>query len=305
MKIKKRVSIIGSWISGLLFVYEANEIAIYFKRYQNDSRVQRLWVASLLFVDFTCVVMLYVWVYMDIQDHFEGTSDSTSLVLQILRVVTSILMSVTMILVQMFLIRLCWSLCRRWYIIVVPIFLSLLGTGAAVVGAVEIVTNWNSETPSNIALVASGVADVLIAATLFITLKPMVRNSMKKSTKEKVKKLMVQLVSTGSLTTAFHFTIVVMHVTNTNGHVPHGIALFLGRIYAISMMLNLNGRRWETHDHDTTVVSSSELRYLTTINTNLTTEGTAASSGQTNVPSLDDRVCHIHNMHTAGSRATC
>ncbi|KAK7464915.1 hypothetical protein VKT23_006123 [Stygiomarasmius scandens] len=273
------IPLIGSWIGGLLFVFEAHEMAIYFSRYRNDSSLMKIWVIAVLTVDSVFIVGLYTWVYMNTEARFTDFN-STSNSVQIVHTVTSIITTVTMLLVQTFLIHRCWLLCRRWYIVIPLIFLSWLGFGAALVGAVDVTIGRDTELPANIAVVSSAATDVFIAATLIITLKPMVRNSFRKTTKQKIKRILVQSVSTGSLTTGLHITIVVLHITNATSEIPHSLGFCLGRIYAISMMLNLNNRRWENSDQNTTAQDSTEQYYLTTVNTSLTPQGTSTNSRQ-------------------------
>ncbi|THU99784.1 hypothetical protein K435DRAFT_794609 [Dendrothele bispora CBS 962.96] len=133
-------------------------------------------------------------------------------------------------------------------------------------------------TTTIVSLVSSGITDVFLAITLVMLLKPMVKDSFREDTKQKVKQVLHRAISTGTLTAVLKIVMLTLAVSpsDSQSNVTLSLPFFLCRIQSISMLFNLNDRRRDCSDQSdnttTSLDSSQEPEpefHLTTINTRL------------------------------------
>lgn len=158
---------------------------------------------------------------------------------------------------QLFLSYRFWTLTKNIIITGTLITFSLASLGGAIANGITVVhhsdyaeRDFNIKTVT-IWLVASAVADVSIACALIVQLRS--SKPVFKETKALIRRLTIMAIKTGSVTTALAILCLILYLVNTESNVTVGFGFCLGRVYALTMLFNLNTRvKGRRHADDTT-----------------------------------------------------
>ncbi|THU82946.1 hypothetical protein K435DRAFT_807897 [Dendrothele bispora CBS 962.96] len=111
---------------------------------------------------------------------------------------------------------------------------------------------------SIVSLVSSGITDIFLAVALVMLLKPMVKDSFREDTKQKVNQVLHRAVSTGTLTAVLKIVMLTLAVSSSNSQsnvflVPHSV-YFNGRPFE-SLSPQHSQRIRQPHENENTYPS--------------------------------------------------
>ncbi|KAF9033312.1 hypothetical protein BDZ89DRAFT_558356 [Hymenopellis radicata] len=236
--------LIGTWVNTLLYFLETQQVVHYFRHYKKDNLLFKFLVTLVFCIDtlntlanYACVYLYTIihWgdmeylqnQYWPIPVHLSATGASAAVV-------------------QTFLITRFYTLSRNHYVAPFLGLISLAAFGGAVTTAVLMVKypfyhqRYSVRTPVTVWLVASAAADILIASFLiyqFHTMKSTFKNS-----QSLLRRLSLMAVQTGASGSIVATIALCVYLSDMDNNVSVGIAFCLGRIYALTMFMNLNKR---------------------------------------------------------------
>ncbi|KAK1231982.1 hypothetical protein PQX77_004905 [Marasmius sp. AFHP31] len=221
----------------------------YFTRCRKDPFWLKLIVAVTLLVDAVSTIDHYVMIYMYTITHWgnEVFLKRQYWPMPVYLVTTG----ASAWIVQHFLIFRYWLLSRNKFITPFLILSSMIAFAGAIVTAVVIVkfpeyeNRAKADIPVTTWLVASAVSDILIAAILIYTLQRL-RTALRK-TENLVKRLTILAIQTGSPGSLVATIGLIVYLNDNENNISVGIAFSLGRIYALTMLHNLNSRAQIRH----------------------------------------------------------
>ncbi|ESK84453.1 hypothetical protein Moror_6197 [Moniliophthora roreri MCA 2997] len=238
--------LVGTWVNSYLFMTELIMSYRYFSRYRNDPIWIKLLVVITLMVDLISTINQYVCVYLYTITHWGDTEYLNSQQWQLpTHLITT---GISALIVQNFLIWRFWMLSKNWYISLLLVGTSMSGTAGSLAAAVIIIQHPGYEyrgavrIPASIWLGLSAVTDVSITAILIYTLRRMKTNLQK--TKNLIKRLTTLAIQTGSPGSAVATIALIVYFRDIESNITVGIAFTLGRVYALTMLHNLNSRAY-------------------------------------------------------------
>ncbi|ESK89119.1 hypothetical protein Moror_5292 [Moniliophthora roreri MCA 2997] len=236
----------GTWVNSYFFMIELIMCYRYFARYRNDPIWLKLVVVVTLAVDLTSTINHYACVYLYTITHW---GDEDYLHRQYWPIpVYLITTGVSAWIVQHFLIYRFWMLSKNWYISIVLVLTSISAMAGSIATAVIIIQHPGYEDrdtvriPVTIWLGLSAVTDVSITAILIYTLQRMKTNFRK--TKNLIKRLTTLAIQTGSPGSMVATIALIIYLNDTESNISVGVAFSLGRVYALTMLHNLNSRAY-------------------------------------------------------------
>ncbi|EIN12213.1 hypothetical protein PUNSTDRAFT_81418 [Punctularia strigosozonata HHB-11173 SS5] len=236
--------LIGTWVDCMLYMWEIAQIYHCFKHFPHDRRSLKATIWLLFLVDTVGTAAGNGTAYLYMITYW---GDMPAISKQYWTFPTYCLATAcSAIIVQFFLLYRFWNLSRNHFI---TGFMSLLGI-TALVGAIytsfTLVKEPNLSqrarvvTPVTIWFASSAACDVLIAVSLVWQFQRV--RSPSRSTKTMLSKLTGMAIRTGSITSLFALLVLGTFLHDPQGSIAVGINSCLGRIYALTMMYNLNTR---------------------------------------------------------------
>ncbi|KAK0501055.1 hypothetical protein EDD18DRAFT_788811 [Armillaria luteobubalina] len=248
--------LIGSWFNAMLYMLELWQGYIFFSTFRGDALIVRLMVIISLVVDTLGTANNCACIYLYTVTHW---GDMTYILVQNWAVPTYVILSgISACNVQLFLSYRFWTLTKNTFITGTLITFSLASLGGAIANGITVVyhsdyaqRDFNIKTVT-IWLVASAVADISIACALIIQLRS--SKPVFKETKALIRRLTIMAMQTGTVTTTLAIICLILYLVNTESNITVGFGFCLGRVYALTMLFNLNTRlKGRRHADDTTI----------------------------------------------------
>ncbi|ESK89909.1 hypothetical protein Moror_797 [Moniliophthora roreri MCA 2997] len=241
----------GTWVNSYFFMIELIMCYQYFARYRSSDPVWlKIVVGTALAVDFTSTINHYACVYLYTITHWGDDSYLTRQYWPIpVYLVTT---GASAWIVQHFLIYRFWMLSKNSYIAVVLVMTSMAGMAGSIATAVIIVQHPGYDDrdtvriPVTIWLGLSAITDVSITAILIYTLQRMKTNFRK--TRNMIKRLTTLAIQTGTPGSVVATIALIIYLNDTESNISVGVAFSLGRVYALTMLHNLNSRAYVRHN---------------------------------------------------------
>lgn len=236
--------LIGSWFNAMLYMLELWHGYVFFSTFRGDTIIVKCMVCISLLVDTLGTANDCACIYLYTITHW---GDKDYILAQNWAVPTYVILSgISACNVQLFLSYRFWTLAKNLLVTVVLITFSFASLGGAIANGITVVRhsdyaqrNFNIKTVT-IWLVASAVADVSIASSLIFQLQS--TKPVFKETKALIRRLTVMAIQTGSVTTVLATLCLILYLVNTESNVTVGFGFCLGRVYALTMLFNLNTR---------------------------------------------------------------
>ncbi|KAK1231970.1 hypothetical protein PQX77_004890 [Marasmius sp. AFHP31] len=260
----------------------------YFTQCRKDPFWLKLIVAVTLLVDAVSTIDHYAMIYMYTITHW---GDEVFLKRQYWPMpVYLVTTGASTWMVQHFLIFRYWLLSRNKFITPFLILSSMIAFTGTIVTTVVIIRfpeyqdRTKADIPVTTSLVASAVSDILIAAILIYTLQRL-KTAMRK-TESLVKRLTILAIQTGSPGSLVATIALIVYLNDNENNISVGIVFSLGRIYALTMLHNLNSRAQIRHSSsnftgmETTMHLSLEDTFL--LNTNASPDETSTEKSGAN-----------------------
>ncbi|KAJ7277099.1 hypothetical protein C8J57DRAFT_1713604 [Mycena rebaudengoi] len=224
--------LVGTWANSALYTVEVIQAVYFYRNFKHDNWMLKLLVSSAIAIDSVSMIANYASVYL-----FE------TLYLVATGVVTA--------LVQSFLAGRYWLLTRSKFITIALFFFITVAAGGAFACGVTLAIfpeykNRRKVTiPAFFWLISEAVTDISIASALLWEFRK--AKSSFKETRRRVcdllNRLVAQTIQTGTAGATIALAVLVAFLVNKESNVPTGIAYTLGRVYCITMLANLNGRK--------------------------------------------------------------
>ncbi|KAG7087069.1 hypothetical protein E1B28_013050 [Marasmius oreades] len=234
----------GTWVNSYFFMIELIMCYKYFVRYRSDPTWLKMIVGMTLLIDTVSTIDHYVMIYMYAITHW---GDQEFLKRQYWPLPAYLVTTgASAWIVQQFLIFRFWLLSKNKIITPFLMLTSLAAFAGAIVTAVVIIKHptYAERAEANISvtvwLIASAGSDILIAAILIYTLQRM-KTSFRK-TQTLIKRLTILAIQTGSPGSVVATIGLIVYLNDNENNISVGIAFSLGRIYALTMLHNLNSR---------------------------------------------------------------
>ncbi|KAK7030375.1 hypothetical protein VNI00_014119 [Paramarasmius palmivorus] len=236
----------GTWANSYLFMIEIIMMYQYFSRYKTDHITLKLMVLGILAVDILGVLGDYACVYLYTVTHWGDKEYLSNQYWPIpVYVVTT---GISAFVVQHYLIYRYWTVSRNWLISIFLVLESWTTMAGALSTAIIIVTKSSiSERgavliPATIWLVATAVVDVNITAVLIFEFRNM--KTVFKGTQTVLNRLTSLAVKTGTPAAVAATIALIIFLNDKSSNISVAFAFCLGRIYAITLLYNLNVRSY-------------------------------------------------------------
>ncbi|KAF9029063.1 hypothetical protein BDZ89DRAFT_1014737 [Hymenopellis radicata] len=236
--------VIGTWANTFLYFLETQQVVHYFRHYKKDNLLFKFLVTLVFFIDTLSTLGNYACVYLYTIIHW-GDMDYLQNQYWPIPVYLSTT-GASAAVVQTFLITRFYHLSRNHYVAPFLGLISLTAFGGAVATAVVVVKyplyheRYSVRTPVTVWLVASAAADILIASSLIYQLHTM--KSTFKHSQSLLRRLSLGAVQTGAPGSIVATIALCVYLSDMDNNVSVGLAFCLGRIYALTMLMNLNKR---------------------------------------------------------------
>ncbi|KAF7360890.1 hypothetical protein MSAN_01118700 [Mycena sanguinolenta] len=272
--------LIGTWTSSLLYMAELLQAVYYFRTFKTDNWRLKSYVAAAFAIDTISAIGDYACVYLYTITHAGDlvylTKQNWGVPLYIISTTTVALM------VQSFLVFLYWRFAKNTIIVCCLSILILAALGGGIASGVTVVlfptfkdrrkvrisgTFWN---------VAQASADLLIAGALVREL--MRAKSVFKGQRRAnnmLNRLLLHIIQTGTATAVITVVALIVFLIDDQSNVPIGMMYSLGRLYVLSMLMNLNTRISDSgraQNAGTTSGQRGTVRFAHGITYNFTTE---------------------------------
>ncbi|KAJ7579648.1 hypothetical protein C8J56DRAFT_280397 [Mycena floridula] len=236
--------LIGSYINAMLFMAELIEAYRYHRTFPKDKIILKATMASVLVIDTICTADICALIYQLTISHW---GDPSYLLVQhtpfpILVIATQL----TAVIVQAFLIARYHVLSKNIIVTMILVLACLAATGGAMASAISIILypdyaeRAKAQTSVTVWISTCAAADVLVAAALIYQLRRM--KSSIRSTQSLLSKLMTDAIKTGASGSIVAVTVLITFLQNRESNVPAALVIILGRVYALTMLRNLNTR---------------------------------------------------------------
>ncbi|KAJ7598660.1 hypothetical protein C8J56DRAFT_1020395 [Mycena floridula] len=286
--------LVATYLNAMLLMIEMIEVYRYFRMYRiKDKMALKVAVAAALFIDITCTITICIVMYQYLVTHW---GDPVFLSSQHPSIpVFVIATQVTALIVQAFLIARYYIFAKNIFVALVLGLAALAAFGGAMTSAILVALypnytdRFKLQTPVLIWLVTSAAADVSIAAALIFQLRQM--SSSIKRTQSLLAKLTTDAIRTGASGSIIAVLVLITYLQNKESNVAVACAMILGRVYALTMLRNLNTRGAE---HGVVTEGSSNTWADSTrgpVHINMELQAKSSSSGmasQTNLRFADE-----------------
>ncbi|KAL0575675.1 hypothetical protein V5O48_006286 [Marasmius crinis-equi] len=234
----------GTWANSYVYTLELLELYKYFTTYPNDPIWLKLVVILEALVDTLSTIGNYACVYMYTVSHWGETGYLLNQYWPI-----PVYLSTTgasAFIVQTFLVQRYWYLTHNPTITIILALMVLAAFGGALATAIIIIKSPTYhdrhfvQVPVTVWLVSSAIADVTIAASLVVQLHRV--KTAFANTQSLIKRLSGLAIQTGSATSVIALIALIIYLQNNESNISVGVAFTLGRMYALTMLRNLNTR---------------------------------------------------------------
>ncbi|KAJ8093672.1 hypothetical protein PM082_023464 [Marasmius tenuissimus] len=235
----------GTWANSYLYMIEIIMAVKYYSRFQDDPPWLKSVVILTLVVDSISTINNYICTYMYTVLHWGDRQylQNEYWPFQVYIVTTG----VSALIVQQFLTHRFWTLTKNSVITLYLFLASLTAFGGAIATATIMIrdSTFDSEReavriPVTIWLVVSAIADVSIAGVLIYTLHK--HKSPFRQTKKLIEKLTTLAIQTGAPGSIVATIALFIYLSDPDGNISTALGFMLGRIYALTMLHNLNSR---------------------------------------------------------------
>ncbi|KAJ6449454.1 hypothetical protein C8R45DRAFT_1130792 [Mycena sanguinolenta] len=239
--------LIGTWASSLLYMAEVLQAVHYFRTFKNDNWKMKSYVAVTFAMDTISTVVDYVCVYLYTITH---AGDLVYLTKQNLPVPLYIISTtIVAVLAQSFLVYFHW---RFTHNTIIACFLSipiLVAFGGGLASGLTIVLSPAFKDRSKVRIfgmvwiITQASADLIIAGALILEL--MKAKSVFKGQRRAnnmLNRLVLHIIQTSTVTAVIAVLALIMALIDDENNIAVGILYASGRVYVISMLINLNIR---------------------------------------------------------------
>ncbi|KAJ6566662.1 hypothetical protein B0H19DRAFT_1257857 [Mycena capillaripes] len=258
--------LVGTWANSLLYTVEIMQAAYYYRHFKRDNWMLKLLVSSAIAIDSVSMMANYAAVYLYtithwgdlayLQNQYWASPSPEPLYVYTTGVVAA--------LAQSFLTIRYWLLTGNKSITLALFFFTTVAIAGAFATATTLAISPGYKDrgkiviPGTTWLVAEAVTDISISLALLLELRK-VKSSFKE-TRSLVNRLMAHTIQTGAAGATIALAVLVSFLANNQSNVPTGIAYCLGRVYCITMLLNLNLRKPEKSSKGTPSGANPETR---------------------------------------------
>ncbi|KAJ6450052.1 hypothetical protein C8R45DRAFT_1224203 [Mycena sanguinolenta] len=239
--------LIGTWASSLLYMVEILQAVHYFRTFKNDNWKLKSYVAVTFAIDTISAVADYACVYLYTITH---AGDLVYLSKQNWPVPLHVICTTTVaLLVQSFLALLYWRFTHNTIIIC---FLSILILAAFGGGLASGLTTLlfpafkdrnKVRISGTVWIVTQAAADLIIAGALFLELtKAKSVFQGQRHVNNMLNRLVLHIIQSGTVTAMIAVLALIIFLIHDETNIPVGILYTSGRVYVLSMLINLNIR---------------------------------------------------------------
>ncbi|KAI5474781.1 calcium:hydrogen antiporter [Pseudohyphozyma bogoriensis] len=242
--------VIGSWVNSMVFALELQQLYYYFTTFKNDGWSIKGAVATIGMLDLGSTVVTNACVYLYTVKHWGDVAYLTCQNWPLpVMVITNAL---TGLILHAFLTVRVWHLSRSIALVLVCSLLTICAIAAAI--AVATVTILNPTYHARTKIIKFGIvwlstacgADSVIAASL-VTLLNKARKDVANFSQSTIDRPLQKLVrisaESGCLIATYGLITICVFATHESTNIPVGLALSFGRIYALTLLFNLNLRK--------------------------------------------------------------
>ncbi|KAJ7627420.1 hypothetical protein FB45DRAFT_1082759 [Roridomyces roridus] len=241
--------LVTSWVHTVMYIAEGIQAYHYFKTYPTDSLTTRIFVAVCCLVDTAALAGHYAGVYLYAVKNWGNTA---YFLLEPWTAYNYLMTtSVTAFIVQTYLIRRCWrvmpggkSRLALTFVLVCSSWLTMASAVALTIKSSQHLAFDDRSLTTVLALIwliGSACTDILIAFTLVWHLYTM-GTGLSRETKSVLFRLIRTTLQSGVFTAAAAILVIVIYLTDTASNANIGVGYLLGRLYTLTLLLNLNKR---------------------------------------------------------------
>ncbi|KIK61862.1 hypothetical protein GYMLUDRAFT_243032 [Collybiopsis luxurians FD-317 M1] len=249
--------LLGTWVCSMLYAEVLRYTWFYFKNFPRDSFLLKALVAATVLSDTASLAADCADVYLNSVTHW---GDQAFILNQYWPVTLYLSTTgITAALVQSFLTVRYYSLTHNWIFALVTFVFIACALASCEATAITLAMHpaYNDRFKSRIYVIVwsstTAVADIVISAALIMQLRSM-RSSFA-STESAIKRLIRQTIQTGTASSAIAICILVSFVVNNASNIESMFVFILGRIYVLTLLLNVNMR---TSAHKDVIAMSTD-----------------------------------------------
>ncbi|KAJ6569146.1 hypothetical protein B0H19DRAFT_1134670 [Mycena capillaripes] len=265
--------LVGTWVNSFLYTAEFIQAVYYYCHFRNDHWLLKLLVVTACTCDALSMIANYACVYLTTIIH---AGDPTYLPEKYWPVPLYMFTTgIVAALVQSFLVVRYWRLTKNTFLTMILFIFVAASIGGAFACGMTIATypalrdQGTIEIPQITWFVAEAETDVCIA--LALSWEVWETQKAFTETKSVLYRLVAQIILTGAIGAIVAFAALIAYLINSDSNVPVSIAFCLGRVYILTMLVNLNTRNTETSK----VISSNK-----TLTTQVATVGRGMVIGE-------------------------
>ncbi|KAJ7254246.1 hypothetical protein C8J57DRAFT_1722206 [Mycena rebaudengoi] len=234
----------GTWLNSGLYAVELTQVAYYFTHFPNDSLMTKLFVGAVLIADATSMIAIYACVYLYAVIYWGDLPylATQNLPIPIFICSTGLVAS----LVQSFLVLRYWRLSKNIYISLFLVLLAMIGLAGLLSAGIIIAIYPTYQERSRVKVPAAAflggeaLTNVSISVALLWEFRKM--RSPFTNTQSLLRRLASQAIQTGSVGATISVAALIAYFAKNESNIPLGIAYSLGRVYCLTLLLNLNIR---------------------------------------------------------------
>ncbi|KAL0946248.1 hypothetical protein HGRIS_012505 [Hohenbuehelia grisea] len=237
--------LIGSFVNNVLFALEILAVLHFFRHPRNGDTLLLKGIILVTFLsDTLCTVAACAAVYLYTVTHW-GEADYIQKQYWPLTTVVSCT-ALTALLVQSFLVSRYSALTKNWIVtavlavLILACFSGTIGTAVSIVTFSEVAQRHKAKVVAIIWLSTSAATDVGIACALVHQLLKM--KSAFPKTSSTIHRLILGAVQTGTVPCILALASLITYLAHIQSNVPGAFAFCIGRVYALTMLYNLNFR---------------------------------------------------------------
>jgi len=275
--------LVGTYGNSILYTLELVGVTRYYllaasKRHKDTLPLQAM-VYFIFLMDTVSTLATYASVYLYTITHW---GDFLYLQTQYWpRAVSLITTGIVGTLVQCFLIYRYWRMSSNNYVtslLILTMLAALGGCLATTVALLEYTSHNRWDRLSYYVMIwfsTSAATDIAIAFALLWQLNQI--NSPFKSTRSLIHKIMASTIRTGTVTSVFAVAALILFHTNERSNVSSAFVFCLGRVYALTMLYNLNNRSslkqgWDAGSTEVNNTTNIMNEFHVTVNCESTTD---------------------------------
>ncbi|KAF8144210.1 hypothetical protein K438DRAFT_1993090 [Mycena galopus ATCC 62051] len=241
--------LIGTWASSLLYTVEMLEAVYYFRHFANDDFRLKTLVTVAFVIDTVSALADYACVYLYTITH---AGDPAYLVKQNWAIPLYMMCTgCVAILVQSFLTFRYWRFTNNTIVVALLSILILLAFGGTFASGLGVLLfpafkdRTKVRVTGTVWLVTQVSVDLIIAAALVYELqkaKSKFMEGQQHRLRNTLNRLVRLAIQTGTATAVIAVASLITFLKNVETNIPTGIMYIVGRVYVLSMLLNLNTR---------------------------------------------------------------